>query len=195
MSPAFPPVEMSVGDLILGMTVSVDGFVADRDGRVGRLYPDLRALQGSDYMKAMTDETGAVLMGRRAFEMGDPDSYVGKLRVPGPALRRDARAAAGRPKQDERLTFTFVTEGGEAAVALAKEAAGAKAVQAIGGASVARQLLAAGLVDQLRVDVMPVLLGSGTRLFEDAGLARLRLRKLAAQVIGSRTSLRYRIDR
>jgi dihydrofolate reductase len=146
-------------------------------------------------MKAMTDETGAVLMGRRAFEMGDPDSYVGKLRVPGPALRRDARAAAGRPKQDERLTFTFVTEGGEAAVALAKEAAGAKAVQAIGGASVARQLLAAGLVDQLRVDVMPVLLGSGTRLFEDAGLARLRLRKLAAQVIGSRTSLRYRIDR
>jgi len=63
--------------VILGMTTSLDGYVADQDGRAGRLYPDLAALQGTAYMNAVMEETGAVLMGKRTFEMGDPDSYVG----------------------------------------------------------------------------------------------------------------------
>jgi len=63
--------------VILGMTTSLDGFVADQDGRAGRLYPDLAALRGTAYMNAVIEETGAVLMGKRTFEMGDPDSYVG----------------------------------------------------------------------------------------------------------------------
>jgi dihydrofolate reductase len=56
--------------VILGMTTSLDGFVADREGSVGRLYPDLVALRGNAYMNAIIEETGAVLMGRRTFEMG-----------------------------------------------------------------------------------------------------------------------------
>jgi dihydrofolate reductase len=63
------------------------------------------------------------------------------------------------PKQDEHLTFTFVTDGVESAVAQAKAAAGAKgdkAVQVVGGVSVAQQLFAARLVDELHVDIMPV---------------------------------------
>ncbi len=63
--------------VIVGMTMSIDGFVADRSGDVGRLYPDLATLRGTPYMDAAVAETGAVLMGRRTFEMGDPDSYVG----------------------------------------------------------------------------------------------------------------------
>ena len=53
--------------VILGMTTSLDGFVADRDGSVGRLYPDLAALRGTAYMNAIIEETGAVLMGRRTW--------------------------------------------------------------------------------------------------------------------------------
>src|SRR5664280_3882550 len=61
------------------MTSSLDGFVADQDGSAGRLYPDLAALRGTPYMNAMIEETGAVLMGKRTFEMAeDPDWYVGQ---------------------------------------------------------------------------------------------------------------------
>jgi dihydrofolate reductase len=63
-------------------------------------------------------------------------------------------------------TFTFVTEGPEAAVALAREAAGDRDVLISGGASVARQCLEAGLVDELGLDLVPVLLGDGVRLFD-----------------------------
>jgi dihydrofolate reductase len=63
-------------------------------------------------------------------------------------------------------TFTFVTEGVEAALGQAREAARAQDVMVSGGATVARQALAAGLVDEIRLDVVPVLLGAGVRLFE-----------------------------
>jgi len=63
------------------------------------------------------------------------------------------------PKQNEHLTFTFVTDGVESAVAQARTAAGDRAVQVVGGAGVVQQLLSAGLVDEFRVDVMPVAAG------------------------------------
>ena len=71
------PGEVRVTKVIVGMTISLDGFAADRNGSAGTLYPDLEDLRDTDYMQAMIRETGAVLMGKRAFEMGDPDSYVG----------------------------------------------------------------------------------------------------------------------
>jgi hypothetical protein len=58
--------------VIAGMTMSLDGFVADPSGSVGRLYPDFADLQGSPYMNAAIEKTGAVLMGRRTFEMANP---------------------------------------------------------------------------------------------------------------------------
>jgi dihydrofolate reductase len=67
---------------------------------------------------------------------------------------------------DGGTTFTFVTDGVEAAVAQAREAAGGRDVLIAGGSTVARQCLAAGLVDALRLDLVPVLLGSGVRLFD-----------------------------
>jgi dihydrofolate reductase len=81
----------------------------------------------------------------------------------------------------------------EAAVAQAKAAAGDKAVQVVGGASVIRQLLAAGLVDELHVDIMPVLLGDGLRLFETIDPQLVRLHKPEVLVVGARTSLRFRV--
>ena len=178
--------------VIVGMTMSVDGFVTDAKGSVSRLYSDLAALRHTSYMQALIAETGAVLMGKRAFEMGDPDSYVGEYEFQVPIFVLTHHPPAVAPKQDENLTFTFVTDGVESAVAQARAAAGERSVQVIGGASTVNQLLAAGLVDELWVDVMPVLLGGGLRLFEGRGTGA-RLEKIGVQEVGARTSLRFRV--
>jgi dihydrofolate reductase len=125
--------------------------------------------------------------------MGDPDSYVGNYEFQVPIFVLTHRLPSFAPKQDERLTFTFVTDGVESAVARAKAAALDKAVQVVGGVSIARQLFDAGLVDELHIDIMPVFLGTGLRSFESASLERVRLEKINVQEVGPRTSLRFRI--
>ena len=172
------------------MTISLDGFVADETGSVSRLYTDLAALQGTPYMEALIEATGAVLMEKRAFEMGDPDSYVGNYEFQVPIFVLTHHPPSVAPNQDERLTFTFVTDGVESAVAQAMAAAGEKVVQVIGGASVIQQLLRARLLDELHLDVVPVLLGTGLRFFENGGLGRVDV-----QEIGARTSLRFRVKK
>jgi dihydrofolate reductase len=179
--------------VIAGMTVSLDGFVADPSGSAERLYTDLAELRGSAYMSAAIETTGAVLMGRRAFEMGDPDSYVGNYEFQVPIFVLTHHPPEVSPKQDERLTFTFVTDGIESAIEQARAAAGDKAVQVVGGASVVQQLLRAALVDELHVDVMPVLLGGGLRLLENIESERIQLEKIDVHDFGPRTSLRFRV--
>jgi dihydrofolate reductase len=127
-------------------------------------------------MNAAIEETGAVLMGKRTFE-----------------VTHDPPAVA--PKQDDRLTFTFVTDGVESALSQAKAAAGDKSGQVVGGADVTQQLLRAGLVDELRVDVMPVLLSEGIRLLENIDTDRVQLEKIGAQEVGDRTSLIFRVTK
>lgn len=125
--------------------------------------------------------------------MGDPDSFVGNYEFQVPIFVLTHEPPKAQPKQDERLTFTFVTDGVESAIAQAKAAAGDKAVQVVGGVSVIQQLLHAGLVDELHVDVMPVLLGAGLPLFADAGLERVRLEKIGVREVAARTSLSFRV--
>jgi dihydrofolate reductase len=127
--------------------------------------------------------------------MGDPDSYVGNYEFQAPIFVLTRHPPATSPKQDERLSFTFVTDGVDSAIAQASAAAGDKAIQVLGGASVVQQLLNAGLVDDLRIDVMPVVLGSGLRLLENIDPERVQLEKRDVQEIGARTSLRFRVLR
>jgi dihydrofolate reductase len=182
--------------VIAGQTMSLDGFVADVDGSAGPLYDDLAALQGTPYMDAMIEQTGAVVMGRRSYEMPeDPDTVADEYEFQVPIFVVTHRPPARHPKENERLTFTFVTDGVESAVAQAVAAAGEKAVTVIGGVDVIRQLLRAGLVDELHVDVVPVLLGSGIRFLDDPSLAGIRLEKAAVIEAGPRTSLRFRVVR
>jgi len=72
--------------VIIGMTVSLDGFVEDRAGSVARLYPDLADLRDTAYMQDMIKETGAALMGKRAFD--NPSSSRSS------ACRKSARGRA-----------------------------------------------------------------------------------------------------
>ena len=181
--------------VIVGMTLSLDGFVADQSGSASRLYPDLAALRGTDYMNALIQETGAAVMGKRTYEMGEPDSYVRNYEFQVPIFVLTHEPPLVQPKQDQHLTFTFVTDGVESAIAQATAAAGHKAVQVVGGVSVTQQLLRAGLVDELRVDVMPVLFGAGLRFFENGNLRRVQLEKIGVQQVGARSSLSFRVEK
>jgi dihydrofolate reductase len=180
--------------VIAGQTVSLDGYFEDAEGSFAALYSDFEELVDSAYMKASQAETGAVLMGRRTFDMaGDPDSYAVDYEYQVPLFVLTHHAPERPPARNENLYVTFVTDGLESAVARATAAAGDRAVTVVGGADLNRQLLAAGLADELHVDVVPVLFGGGRRLFD--GVPPVRLEKIGVEDVGARTSLRFRVLR
>jgi dihydrofolate reductase len=128
---------------------------------------------------AVVEETlqnvGATIMGRNMFAGGpgpwgdDPwDGWWGDdppFHHPVFVLTHHERE---RLEKEGGNSFTFVTDGIESTLEQAKRAAGGKDVALAGGAEVAQQYLAAGLIDELLLNLVPVLLGSGTRLFENA---------------------------
>jgi dihydrofolate reductase len=119
---------------------------------------------------------GATVMGRNMFGGGpgpwgdDPwNGWWGDdppFHTPVFVLTHHAREPLD---MEEGTTFTFVTDGIESALEQAKEAAGGKDVGLGGGADVAQQYLAAGLIDELEIHVVPLLLGDGARLFDNLG--------------------------
>lgn len=175
--------------------MSLDGFIADRDGDSGPLYPDIGNLRNTEALAEMIDATGAVVMGRRSYDMGDTDEgYIDyEHQVPIFVVTHRIPEVPARHDPTKGLTFTFVTEGVESAVEQAKAAAGEKDVQVIGGASMAQQLISAGLLDQIQLSLMPVLLGDGLRLFEQIGTAARRLEKIKVIDSPVRTDIRFRV--
>ena len=137
--------------------------------------------------------TGAVVMGRRMFSGGegawadDPnaDAWWGDdppFHVPVFVLTHHARETVVK---EGGTTFTFVTDGIEAALEQARAAAAEKDVAIAGGATVVQQYLKAGLVDELQIHVAPVLLGGGVSLFDSLGIDPLQLE--TTRVIASPT--------
>jgi dihydrofolate reductase len=184
-----------MGKVILGMTMSLDGFIHDCSGSVGALYPDFTTLSTTEPMREAIQNTGAVVMGRNAFAMAkDPDSYAGNYEFQVPIFVLTHALPQRRPKQTDQLSFTFVTDGIESAISQAKVAAGHKDVTVIGGASTAQQCLSAGLADELHIDIMPVLLNGGLRLFEAIGTEQVRLERMKVlELPAGRTHLRFGI--
>lgn len=181
--------------VVAGMTTSIDGFVADANGSVERLYPDLADLQDRAYMIELVASTGAVIMGRRTFEMAeDPDTLADGYEFQVPIFVVTHRPPARAPKENGRISFTFVTEGVRRAVEMARTAAGDRNVVVVGGADVVHQLLSQDLVDEVHVDVMPVLLGEGKR-FWSPGLEHLKFETIDVSRTGERTSLKFRVVR
>jgi dihydrofolate reductase len=90
-------------------------------------------------------------------------------------------------------TYHFVTDGIESALERAREAAGGKDVMLWGGAQVAQQYLAAGLLDELELHVVPVLLGDGARLFDNLGTTEVQLEQVRAVEAPGVTHLKYRV--
>jgi len=92
-------------------------------------------------------------------------------------------------------TFHFVTDGIAAALAAARAVAGDKDIAVAGGASIAQQYMAAGLLDELNVSLVPVLLGAGERLFDQLGAGALRLEQVRVIAAPGVTHIRYRVTR
>jgi dihydrofolate reductase len=184
-----------MGKVILGMTMSLDGFINDRAGSVEALYPDLAAWRETEPGKESIQNTGAVVMGRNSYAMSeDPDWFAGNYEYQVPIFVLTHTPPEKHPKESGNLTFTFVTDGIESAIRQAKVAAGDKDVNIIGAARTAQQCLQAGLADELHVDIMPVLLGDGLRVFEDLGPESIQLERInVMELPGGRTHLQFRI--
>jgi dihydrofolate reductase len=153
----------------------------------------------SEVLEESVRNTGAVLMGRRMFSGGagsweddpNPDGWWGDeppFHVPVFVLTHHARETV--PRQGG-TSFTFVTDGLEAALQQARAAAGDKNVAIAGGASVVQQCLNAGLLDEFQVHIAPLFLGDGVRLFDR--LDAKQLESIRVIESPSVTHLSYRV--
>lgn len=181
--------------VMAGMTMSLDGFINDGNGSAEKLSPDFSQLLESDSFKKMIRDTGAVIMGRNTYEMADPFMWVNddyEFQVPLFILTHNPPEKF--PKGNDKLSVTFVTGGIEDAIKQAKEAAGDKMIQIIGGAQTIQEALNSGLCDELQIDIMPVLLGKGLRLFENINTEKIKLEKISVEeTTPMRTSVLFRV--
>lgn len=150
----------------------------------------------SQVIAEATQGIGAYLMGRRMFGGGEgpwEESWTGWWGDE-PPYHAPVFVLSHHPRPPLELvgtTFTFVTDGIEAALEQARAAAGGQNVSIAGGAQTVQQYLAAGLLDQLELHIVPVVLGAGERLLVDVGDPMLQ----PVQVIASPTvtHVRYRV--
>ena len=141
----------------------------------------------------MFDTTGAFVLGRRTFDVGEApwgDDAVFEGR---PCFVVTSRPRESFVRGGSR--FEFVTGGVAEAVRRATEAARAASVCIMGGADVARQALTEELVDEVRLHLVPVLLGEGSRLFPASHSRRVELEPLGVEQGARATHLRYRVVR
>jgi dihydrofolate reductase len=180
------------------MSISLDGFVAGPNQSVEhplgeggirlhewafktRAFNEMHGGEGgeegpdSDIVRAGLEGLGAVVMGRRMFGGGEGEwdlewrGWWGEdppFHVPVFVLTHHEREPL---EMQGGNTFTFVTAGIEAALEQARAVAGGRDISIGGGASTINQYLAANLLDELQLNVVPVVLGAGERLFEDVG--------------------------
>jgi dihydrofolate reductase len=155
----------------------------------------------SEVMEEALANVGATIMGRNMFGGGPgpwgEDPWQGwwgddpPFHHPVFVLTHHER----EPLEKEGGTsFTFVTDGIESAFAQAREAAGGKDVSLAGGADVAQQYLGAGLLDELQINVAPVLLGAGRRLFENLEAAEVSLEQVRVIEGPDAAHLQYRVS-
>jgi dihydrofolate reductase len=158
------------------MSVSLDGYVTGPDVRpeepmgdggerlhewmfAGKSQAEVDTFETEHY-----SEIGALIMGRRMADLG-----IGPWGEE-PTFHAPCFVVTHRPAETivkkGGTSYIFVTDGIEAAMERARQAAGSQDVQVNGGADVARQFLNAGLLDEIRLHLAPIILGSGTRLFD-----------------------------
>jgi dihydrofolate reductase len=209
--------------LRFNITMSLDGFVAGPDQSeedplgVGGMelhqwlvpLAAFRATHGDEggevnastpIVEGWLANVGAVVMGRNMFGGGpgpwaDPpwNGWWGEeppFRCPVFVLTHHAREPL---ELQGGTTFYFVTDGIESALERAKSAAGGKDVSLGGGADVAQQFLASGLIDVMQISVVPLFLGRGARLFDNLGDTKLQLEQVRAIEAPGVTHLQYRV--
>jgi dihydrofolate reductase len=196
-----------MGKIMADISMSLDGFVTGPDpdlehglGRGGEALHYWAFCEDDPVDAAVLTEstarTGAVVMGRRTFNFvdgptgwGEEVGYVAGRE----SFRPPVFVVTHEAPRSVRLTaqFSFVTDGLAAAVRLAQEAADGKNVAVMGGADIVRQAVTQRIADELRIHLAPVLLGSGTRLFDGGELQELE--QAGARVSSRAVHLSYRL--
>jgi dihydrofolate reductase len=168
------------------VVMSLDGYIAAPGDDMSWIF---EVFESSDTVDEIVASTGAIVMGRRTYEVEDrdrPGIYGGEWTGPLFVVTHEPPA-----KVPDWMTGTFV-DGVEDAVAKATAAADGRKVGLL-GARVARQCLAADLLDEIVVQVAPVLLGDGVRMLASAGAQRIKLEKTTVAQSGQLTDLRFRV--
>jgi dihydrofolate reductase len=153
----------------------------------------------SEVVDEVSQGVGAYVMGRGMFGGGDgpwDEEWTGWWGED-PPYHAPVFVLTNHPREPLAMqggtTFTFVTDGIESALEQARTAAGDEDVAIAGGASAVRQYLAAGLLDELYLHIVPVILGAGERLFEDVGDPTLE--PIAVTASPAATHVKYRVVR
>ncbi|NUP62801.1 MAG: dihydrofolate reductase [Nonomuraea sp.] len=192
------------------MAASLDGYVTGLNQTLERPFGDGVGERLHEWMFEEPEEhaevlraitaAGAFIMGRNMFSpsRGEHDLEWKGWWGEEPPYHAPVFVLTHHPRESVTMkggtTFHFVTDGIEAAMARAREAAGDDDVSIAGGAATVNQYLAAGLIDELRLHVVPLILGRGERLFE--GVGEIGLEQVGAPSGTARvTHLTYRIRR
>jgi dihydrofolate reductase len=191
-----------MGTVIFDVSMSLDGFMT-ASGRTAEepMGPGGQRLHewamGEDepnrsLLERWVAEEGAAIVGRETYDTSVPwwgaDGPSGPAR--NPLFVATHEAPADSP---EGSVYTFVTDGIESALEQAKAVAGGKNVTVMGGAELGRQYIAAGLVDEIQIHLVPVLFGAGTKMFD--GLADDHIQLETVEVIQTPAAihLRFRV--
>jgi dihydrofolate reductase len=177
--------------VIVHATVTLDGFLADADGGVDWMFGRPSAPEDDVVVENVMKNIGAIVGGANKTQTIDDGEipYGGMLKVPVYLMTHTDHP----PIERDGITYIFVVDDIAQAVESATQAAGDKWVSLLGG-SISRQCLQLGLVDELHLDVAPVLLGDGISLFAGLG-QRIELERLETSAFASETHLRYRVLR
>jgi dihydrofolate reductase len=195
-----------VSKVYTGASMSLDGYISgpnesgfehlfqwygNGEVEIPTTKPDMTLRttpQSAEHWAKVMDMTGSIVVGRRLFDY--TSGWGGEHPIGKPVVVLTHTPPADWP---EDTPFTFVTEGIEAAIATARELADGKGV-GLNGGQIARQALDAGLLDEIWVDLVPVLLGAGTPFFPELAKAPVTLEGPLSTVQGDAvTHLRYRV--
>jgi dihydrofolate reductase len=178
-----------MGKVFIHATITLDGYIADKNHSVDWMS-DLEATD-EDYavVRETTKNIGAVVGGSNKSQTIEEDEqpYGGDLKVPVFEMTHDAHEAI----EKNGTTYTFVVNDIAKAIAMAKESAGDKNVALLGG-TISRQCLRMSLVDEIILDVEPLLLGEGVSLFDGLG-EKVKLERVETSAFASEVHLRYRV--
>jgi dihydrofolate reductase len=184
-------VSMSLDGSITGPNVRGGNGMGDDGDRLHDWMFDAKTETDAAIVDEKYASTGAVLMGKGMFDAGfEPWGDPPPFGMPVFVVTHEARAPL--PMQGG-TTYTFVTDGIDAALGLARAAAGDKNVGIWGGANIIRQYLKAGLLDEMQIHLIPILLGGGVRLFEDLDPEGIELLRASSIETPSATHSRFEV--
>jgi dihydrofolate reductase len=179
------------GKVVVNRAMSLDGFVAGPDDSMDWVFEYATPDQVPDVMAA----TGAMLCGRRTYDVGQRDAEAGKLSGDayggawsGPMFVLTHRPPPVPPDDPH----TFLSGDITTAVETARAAAGDKDLEVL-GSDVTAQCLQARLIDEIFVLILPVVLGRGTPLVSGGGLDRVSLAPVSSTSSGTVTAMRFRV--